>query len=223
MLEIKNLTVAFDQIKILQDLNLIIKESTLTCLVAPNGSGKTTLFRTITNQGKKEKGIITIDNHDSHDRIFFNQNIFFMEDTQRLTENFSAIENLELIKTLWKSSLNVDEIVQLFKIESFQHKKVKKMSLGMRQKVLIACAIMSNARILIFDEPLNGLDIKNIGLINKIFTKLKDQGKAILLSSHNIHELLKISNDVYFLSEGKIVDASNNLESINQQYSQLFG
>ena len=93
----------------------------------------------------------------------------------------------------------------------------------MRQKVLIACAIMSNARILIFDEPLNGLDIKNIGLINKIFTKLKDQGKAILLSSHNIHELLKISNDVYFLSEGKIVDASNNLESINQQYSQLFG
>ena len=161
--------------------------------------------------------------HDSHDRIFFNQNIFFMEDTQRLTENFSAIENLELIKTLWKSSLNVDEIVQLLKIESFQHKKVKKMSLGMRQKVLIACAIMSNARILIFDEPLNGLDIKNIGLINKIFTKLKDQGKAILLSSHNIHELLKISNDVYFLSEGKIVDASNNLESINQQYSQLFG
>ena len=223
MLEIKDLTVAFDQIKILQDLNLIIKESTLTCLIAPNGSGKTTLFRTITNQLKKEKGVITIDDHGSHDRLFFNQNLFFMEDTQRLTENFSAIENLELIKILWNSSVDIDEVVQLLKMESFQHKKVKKMSLGMRQKVLIACAVISDARILIFDEPLNGLDIKNMGLINKVFTKLKGQEKAVLLSSHNIHELLKISDDVYFLHEGKIVTVPNNLEIINQQYSQLFG
>ncbi|WP_062471984.1 ABC transporter ATP-binding protein [Jeotgalibaca dankookensis] len=222
MFKIEGLSFQFDHEEIIQDLNFTMKSGTLACVIAPNGTGKTTLFRLIANRLKKNVGQIVIDGYDSHERVVFNSRLFFMEDAQRLTESFSALENLEVIKELWESTVDINEVVQLLQMESFQHKKVKKMSLGMRQKVLIAAAIVSDAQLLIFDEPLNALDLKNITLINALFLSLKKQGKMILLSSHNIYDLLEVTDNLYFLYQGKMRAVPNQLETIKAHYFELF-
>jgi ABC-2 type transport system ATP-binding protein len=96
------------------------------------------------------------------------------------------------------------------------------MSLGMKQKVLIAVAIASGAEFLIFDEPLNALDIENIDLVTNVFLTLKNQGRTILLSSHNIFESSKICDEIFFLVDGSLKEAPLEYTQIKQFYFENF-
>lgn len=222
MFLIEQLVVIQDKEKILNNLDLKITNSTITCIIAPNGTGKTTLFKAITNNLKKVTGKIKINEEENKKRNAFNKQVFFLEDTQNLIATFTSLENLELIKKLWNSNINIDETIQLLEMEEFKDKKVKKMSLGMKQKLLIASAIVSNANIMIFDEPLNGLDLKNIDLIMRTFLRLKNEGKSIILSSHNVYDTTKICDDIYFLHKGKLLFIENNFDLIKEKYFELF-
>lgn len=222
MLVTENLTVVRDKRKIIDSLNLTINEGTITCIIAPNGTGKTTLFNSISNNLKRKSGSIKINQFHSTIRSKFNKEFFFLEDDRSLMADFSAIENLELIKSLWGSQQSITEVIKFMGIEDYKHKKVKKMSLGMKQKLLIAAAIISDARVLIFDEPLNGLDIRNVDLIIQVFSKLKNEKKSIMISSHNIYEISSICDDIYFLNEGKLITVENDFDTIKQKYLDLF-
>lgn len=92
----------------------------------------------------------------------------------------------------------------------------------MKQKVLIASAIASDADILIFDEPLNGLDIKNIELITQTFSQLKKDGKTIIMSSHNVYDITDICDNIYFLNKGQLIYSKNNYALIKEKYFELY-
>lgn len=222
MFFIENLVVTQDKKKLINGLDLKIRNSTITCIIAPNGTGKTTLFKAITNNLKKVTGTIKINEDENKKRTDFNKQVFFLEDTQNLISTFTGLENLVLIKKLWNSNINIEKTIQLLEMEDFKEKKVNKMSLGMKQKLLIASAIVSNANILIFDEPLNGLDLKNIDLIMRTFLRLKNEGKVIILSSHNVYDTTKICDDIYFLHKGKLLFTESNFDLIKEKYFELF-
>lgn len=129
---------------------------------------------------------------------------------------------MKFISKLWNDQSDINKIVDFVGITKYKDKKLKFLSLGMKQKVLIAASIASGADFIIFDEPLNGLDIENIENISNIFLELKKEGKTLLLSSHNIFETSKICDNIFFLVEGSLKEASLDYEILKEQYNSAF-
>ncbi len=152
----------------------------------------------------------------------FLENLFFLEDSQRLYENLSAKEHFQYVKDMWHSPMAVDKVIKLLKMENYEKKKVGKMSLGMKQHVLLGMYLISEAKLLLFDEPLNGLDPTSIKLFTKIFSKLREQGRSIIMSSHQLGNVTEMSDRVMFLKDGKIVIYSTAEIDLNEKYRALF-
>lgn len=222
ILSIKKLSVAMNKKEILNNLSCTITNKSIICIIAPNGSGKTTLFKTINNQIAPKSGEIILQSFNKDQGEKYNKNLFFLENTDSLFQNLTAYENISFISKLWKNNCNIEQIIDLVGIQSYKDKLVKNMSLGMKQIVLIAVAIASGAKFLIFDEPLNALDIENIDLVTNVFLTLKNQGRTILLSSHNIFESSKICDEIFFLVDGSLKEAPLEYTQIKQFYFENF-
>lgn len=221
-IKIEHLTVNLKKEQILKDLSLQLDSGTITCLVAPNGTGKTTFFRSLVNGVARQTGTIQIDSIDSADRKNYNQKLFFLENVDQLFGELTVYENLQVIAKLWKNNSDFTRIMAFVGIKKYRSRKVKYLSLGMKQKVLVAVSIASGADFLLFDEPLNGLDIENIQRLSQIFMALKEEGKIVLMSSHNVFESSKVCDAIYFLINGKLQKAPLDYERLKGQYHQLF-
>lgn len=219
---IEDLSVSIKKENLIQNLSLKLKEGTITCIVAPNGTGKTTFFKLIANVLPMKNGNITINSKSFENRVEFNRGLFFLENAEQLFQNLTAYENLKFISKLWNDQSDINKIVDFVGITKYKDKKLKFLSLGMKQKVLIAASIASGADFIIFDEPLNGLDIENIENISNIFLELKKEGKTLLLSSHNIFETSKICDNIFFLVEGSLKETSLDYEILKEQYNSAF-
>nr|WP_137599055.1 ABC transporter ATP-binding protein [Enterococcus nangangensis] len=170
-----------------------------------------------------KKGSVTLLGADAYkNRKKFLENLFFLEDSQRLYENLSAKEHFQYVKDMWHSPMAVDKVIKLLKMENYEKKKVGKMSLGMKQHVLLGMYLISEAKLLLFDEPLNGLDPTSIKLFTKIFSKLREQGRSIIMSSHQLGNVTEMSDRVMFLKDGKIVIYSTAEIDLNEKYRALF-
>ncbi|MGX7012942.1 ATP-binding cassette domain-containing protein [Vagococcus silagei] len=220
--QIEKLSVAINKHKIINELDLDLQPQTITCILAPNGMGKTTLFRAISNTIPIQSGKIKVNSFDSKERQNFNKNIFFIEKHEQLFQNFTATENMKMITKLWGKDCQISQISERVGISDYQNKKINKMSLGMKQKVLLATSIASGADVLIYDEILNGLDIQNVAHVSQVLIEMKQQGKTILLSSHNIFEIRKICDTIYFLINGKLMKAPLDYEELIYAYQQCY-
>ncbi|MFS7403870.1 ATP-binding cassette domain-containing protein [Carnobacterium maltaromaticum] len=219
---IEDLSVSIKKESLIHNLSLKLKEGTITCIVTPNGTGKTTFFKLIANVLPMKNGNITINSKSFENRVEFNRGLFFLENAEQLFQNLTAYENLKFISKLWNDQSDINKIVDFVGITKYKDKKLKFLSLGMKQKVLIAASIASGADFIIFDEPLNGLDIENIENISNIFLELKKEGKTLLLSSHNIFETSKICDNIFFLVEGSLKETSLDYEILKEQYNSAF-
>ena len=208
ILEAKNLVKKMDNTTIIDDISITIRENEILALVGPNGAGKTTLLKLLTKLTKPTKGNINLLNYSSDDEkeAFFNY-ISFMQDSSILYSEISGYDHLTFISKIRKIPLEeVEKVIKEMGIDNFVNKKVKKYSLGMKQHLLLAISLISKPKILLMDEPLNGLDPSGSTLLRKKVLELREQGTSVLFSSHILSEVDKIADRILFIRKGKIVE-----------------
>ncbi len=221
ILKIKDLTKKFGDFEVLKGINLEINSPGIYALVGPNGAGKTTLFNIISNLLNKSSGEIEVVGKKNTDESIFYETSF-LKDNKVLYDYLTGYDHLNFIKLTQKlSNDRVEEVVKKLQIESYMNKKVGEYSLGMKQHLLIALAMLNKPKLMILDEPLNGLDPTAIIKVRYLFKELVNSGTAILISSHTLSEIDKLTNQIMFLKDGKIVSESLDYSNENMYYLEL--
>lgn len=223
ILECKNLYKEINDKEILTNINLKLEEKDILGLIGPNGSGKTTTIKTILSLQKITKGEIFIDNHNiKTDYKNAISQVGAIIENPDLYTYLTGLENLLIPATIYNiSKERIKEVINLVGLSQRINDKVSKYSLGMKQRLGIAQAIIHKPKLLILDEPTNGLDPEGIKELRSLLLKLKEQeNMTILISSHNLKELETICNKITIIKQGKILSINdiNILTKKNNNY-----
>lgn len=222
ILSIKNLNKHYKKNQVLFDINFDCNEGRIVGLIGPNGAGKTTIMKSILAL-IKSNGSITIDGK----KILFNKGQ--LSDTiGALIENpgiYPYLSGLDHLKMFSKKN-NQEEINQLvseLEMSEYIKKKASQYSLGMKQKLGIALALINNPKLVILDEPMNGLDPKATKNLRNLIKKRASNGVTFLISSHLLSELQKLADDVILVSNGKIIkkDTMENILNTSKHIALL--
>lgn len=206
VIEIEGLTKSFSEKKVLDHVNMTIEKGTICGLVGRNGSGKTVLMKCICGFMKADEGRIVISGKevDIHNKVA--DNIGIIIETPGFLEEESARNNLRYLAS-FNHKINrkqIDEAIRLVGLDPADKKRVKRYSLGMRQRLAIAQAIMEKQDILILDEPMNGLDRSGVEMIRELLLDMKRQGKTILMASHYMEDIDYLCDKVYRITDGQV-------------------
>lgn len=205
MLEVYNISKKIGKNKILNNINFCVKKNSIFGIVGPNGSGKSTLFKVILGLYKSDNGYIKINGYDlKKDFEKALESVGSVIETPNMYENLTGLENLELFKSMFKGieENKIKDIVSLVSLEKSIGKKVKTFSLGMKQRLGLAQALLNNPSLLILDEPTNGLDPCGIVELREFLKSLNNV--TIVISSHILTEIQNICDEVLILNKGKI-------------------
>ncbi|MGG7466657.1 ABC transporter ATP-binding protein [Chryseobacterium arthrosphaerae] len=203
---------------ILNNISLNIPEGSIYGYLGRNGAGKSTTIKLLL-------GLLESD----HDNIFFRNKSLKQHRTEILANTGNLIEspcyytkltvseNLKYLDIIYgKGSKRIDEVLELVDLHKEKKKKASALSMGMKQRLGIAMAIYNDPRLLILDEPLNGLDPQGIFEMRKLFQYLNEQGKTIFLSSHILSELEKTATHIGIIEGGKMIFQGTKNELLNQ-------
>ena len=207
MITVKNLSLKIQKDVILSDIDLHIERGKITGLVGRNGCGKTMLMKCITGFVKPTQGEVIFDGKKIGEEIDFPKNTGIIIETPAFVPYYSGHKNLMELAMLQKKigKAEVEEVLKQVGLYEARHKLVRKYSLGMRQRLGIAQALMENPETLILDEPMNGLDNECVALVRGILSDLKQQGKTILLVSHNAEDIRVLCDVIYEMDKGHII------------------
>ena len=209
---------------ILNNICIQIKDGDIVGLLGPNGAGKTTLISIILGLQKKDSGKIFINDNDMD--LNYKKNIKVIGsvmDSQNFYTYLTGMSNLKLKARIYKiDKLEIDKIVDLVGLSNKINDKVRTYSLGMKQRLNIAMALLNKPKILIMDEPTNGLDINGIIDLKKIIKKLSEKGVIILISTHMIKELDDTCNKICILKNGTIIENETTNFLIKKNINYLF-
>lgn len=210
ILETKKLSKKFGNRLILKSIDMTIYEGDVVGLIGPNGAGKSTFIKTILNMYKVDSGEVLICGVDV--KKHFEEalsNVGCVIETPSLYSNLSGMKNLQIASLL--NNVNdkeyVNEIIKLFKLNTRINDKVKKYSLGMKQRLGIAMALIKKPKLLILDEPTNGLDPLGIKELREIIRKISEEDNiSILICSHILSEMENICDQIFIIDDGYIID-----------------
>lgn len=208
MIIIENATKKFGTQTVLNNVSLTLEDGKIYGFVGQNGCGKTVLFKSICGFIYLDRGTITVDGKVIGKDIDIIKDAGIIIESLGFLPNYSAFKNLKFL-TMIKDNIGDEQIKSTLisvGLDPESKKVVGKFSLGMRQRLGIAQAIMENPHILILDEPMNGLDKRGVEDIRKILMDLKKKGKLILLASHNPLDIDILCDCVYELDAGTIVN-----------------
>lgn len=208
MIIIENATKKFGTQTVLNNVSLTLEDGKIYGFVGQNGCGKTVLFKSICGFIYLDRGTITVDGKVIGKDIDIIKDAGIIIESPGFLLNYSAFKNLKFL-TMIKDNIGDEQIKSTLisvGLDPESKKVVGKFSLGMRQRLGIAQAIMENPHILILDEPMNGLDKRGVEDIRKILMDLKKKGKLILLASHNPLDIDILCDCVYELDAGTIVN-----------------
>ena len=202
MLSVQNVDVFINQKEIIHQVSFQVPAGAVIGLVGPNGAGKTTIMKTILGL-TKFSGSIQIDNQEvtenNHQAL---QQVGALIEHPAIYPFLTGLQNLELYS---QDHQDLQEVVSLVQMESYLNQRAKNYSLGMKQKLGIALALLNKPRLVILDEPMNGLDIEATITIRKIIKQYAQQGTAFLISSHVLSELQKVMTGIVLLNAGQVV------------------
>ncbi len=206
VIEVKNVSKIFDKKKVLNNVNMICTSGSITGIIGRNGSGKTVLLKCICGFLQPQEGEISICGKINIEFLKKNHKLGAIIEEPAFLGNYTGLKNLELLYgILNKVDRNyLKSIMEKVGLEPDSKKAVKKYSMGMKQRLAIAQAIMENQEILLLDEPMSGLDIKGIEDIRKLLLKLKCEGRTILMATHNKEDIEKLCDYVYKMEAGKL-------------------
>lgn len=207
MIEVQNVTLQIKGKTILSDANLTMEEGRIYGLVGNNGSGKTMLMKCICGFVLPTKGAILSNGKKIGKDMDYLQDAGVIIETPGFISYYSGLKNLKLLAGLngKKDTAHLSRVMELCGLDPGLRLPVRKYSLGMRQRLGIAQAIMENPDILILDEPMNGLDNTGVQDIRGLLLELKAQGKTILLASHNREDISVLCDTVHEMDGGKLL------------------
>ncbi|MBQ2981612.1 MAG: ATP-binding cassette domain-containing protein [Lachnospiraceae bacterium] len=206
MIYVKDLSLKIKNETILSDINLHIEKGKITGLVGRNGCGKTMLMKCITGFVKPTSGEVVFNEKRISEDIDFPKDTGIIIETPSFIPYYSGRKNLLELASLNKKigKKEIDKVLEKVGLYEARNKMVRKYSLGMRQRLGIAQALMEEPETLILDEPMNGLDNDCVEMIRKILSQLKEEGKTILLVSHNKEDIRILCDEIYEMDKGKI-------------------
>jgi ABC-2 type transport system ATP-binding protein len=211
MLELQNLSRSYRGIPAIKNLSFCVAAGEIVGFLGPNGAGKSTTVKIITGLLRPNDGRVLFEGKDIRkDLVSFRAALGYVPEEAHLYNHLSSLEYLQLVGRLrgMKESLieiKAKKLLQLLNLESWQYSTISSYSKGMKQRVLIAAALMHDPKLLIFDEPLSGLDVVSSRLFKDMLEELSAQGKAILYISHVLEVVEQICNRVIVIAKGKIV------------------
>ena len=212
ILKCENLCKTFGKRNILKNVSLEIKEGDILGFIGPNGAGKTTTIKLILGLQNITSGKVTINGYDIEKEFTHAiKRVGAIVENPDMYMYLSGYQNLKLVANLYKNigTERIDEVVKLVKLEKRINDKVSKYSLGMRQRLGIAQAILHKPNLLILDEPTNGLDPEGIKEMRELLVNLAEKEKmAILISSHNLAELDNFCTKVCIIKNGEVIETS---------------
>lgn len=213
ILRCENLKKNFGKKEILKGVSLKLTEGDILGFIGPNGAGKTTTIKLILGLQSITSGKVFINGYDIEtDFTKAIEGVGTIVESPDLYMYMSGYENLKLVANLYKNvdKQRIDEIVKLVGLENRIKDKVSKYSLGMRQRLGIAQAILHKPNLLILDEPTNGLDPEGIKEVKTLLKKLaEEENMAILISSHNLAELDTFCNKICIIKNGEVVETND--------------
>lgn len=202
-IEVSNLSKVIDGNYLVKDINLKFDSGKIYGIVGQNGSGKTVLFKLLLGLMNRTSGEITVDGEVQKG---FMRNVGFIIERPNLIPYYSAYNNLKFISS-YKGKVDKDKIIkslELVGLSAKDKKKVKNYSLGMKQKVAVAMAIMDEPAILILDEPLNAIDDSSVKKIRQIILEYKEKDRIVLIASHYKDDIDFLCDEVYEMKNGEI-------------------
>lgn len=193
---------------VLQDVSLEVEKGNMIGIVGRNGSGKTVLFKAICGFAPLDEGEITVNGKVIGKDVDMAQNVGAIIENPGFLPNYSGKKNLQFLAKI-QNRIGEKEIVQAIRqvgLDPDSKKGVGKYSLGMRQRLGFAQAIMENPDILILDEPMNGMDKHGVEEMRNLLLSLREQGKTILIASHNPLDIDVLCSRVYEMDEGILTE-----------------
>lgn len=203
ILKTNNLNKAFKGQNIVDNLSLEIKRNSVYGLLGPNGAGKSTTLKMITGMLRPNAGDIIFNGHLWSRKDL--QDIGVLIETPPLYDNLTAKENLK-VRTiaLGIPQSRIDEVLEIVDLTNTGKKRAGQFSLGMKQRLGIAIALLNKPKLLILDEPTNGLDPIGIQELRKLIRSLPEQGITVILSSHILPEVEQVVDDIGIIAGGKL-------------------
>ena len=212
MIQLQNVTKRIKENTVLDNVSYTFKSGFVYGLYGQNGSGKTMLLRAISGLINLDSGSIFIDGEKLHDKIEFPPETGIVIENMELLPECSAKRNLQMLAKIKNIADEKDIIFSLERVglDPDSDKKVKKFSLGMKQRLNIAQAIFENQKIILLDEPTNALDEEAVQLIYKIIREEKSRGATIIVATHHKGDLKEVCDVILKIAEGKIVEENEN-------------
>ncbi len=221
---IENLSKIYKNSRGIEDINLEISQGEIFGFLGPNGAGKTTTMKIMVGLMKADKGDVRINGYSiSKDYEKAMKNVGSIIESVTPFPYLTGFENMKLCARFYDNvdGVRIDECLDITGLLKYKNEKIKNYSLGMKQRIGIAMAILSNPRILILDEPLNGLDVEGMVEMRKLILNLSEQHKTtFFISSHLIHDIELTCNKIGILYDGKLL-AVDNTCNILKNYSSL--
>lgn len=227
VLKTYNITKKYGEQLAVDNVNMTIKKGDIYGFIGQNGAGKTTLIRLITGLIHKSGGEIELLGANEENELNKARTMVgSLIESPSLYTNMTARENLEVSRLVRNipGKKCIDEVLELVGLKDVEKKKVKNFSLGMRQRLGIANALMGNPKLLILDEPINGLDPMGIVEIRELLKKInKEKDMTILISSHILSELSELATTYGIISNGKLIEeiTAKQLSEKCRQYIDL--
>lgn len=210
-IELKNVSKSFKKIKVIDDVSMTFESGNIYGFYGRNGSGKSVLQKIISGLYVPTTGSVLIDGVDINKTGTYPSNMRILIEKPAFFPDISGLENLKLLADINKTidEKKILETLELVNLTEEMNKKYSKYSLGMKQKLGVAQAIMEDPDILILDEPFNGIEQATVDKLTEYLLKKKKEGKLIIVSTHIKEDLTKLSDKIYVFDNGKVSEAKN--------------
>ncbi len=208
LLETTELTKIFGEHRASDSINIHVKKGSIYGLIGRNGAGKTTLMKMITGLSNPTSGSFSINGQEGIPLKKVRELVGCHIEAPALYPDMTAYQNLKCkcIQRGIKDNAHINELLELVGLSDTGKKKTSEFSLGMKQRLGIAMALVGSPELLVLDEPINGLDPQGIREIREILLKLNQKGLTILISSHILDELAKIATDYGIIHSGRLIE-----------------
>jgi ABC-2 type transport system ATP-binding protein len=210
VIEINNCTKKFGDLSAVDNLSLTIHESEIFGLLGPNGAGKSTAIKMMVGLLRPDTGSIRIDGYDiSRDPVNAKKSLAYIPEKSYLFEKLTAWEYLTFISGLYQMDedvfqKNAEEYLKTFGLFEWKNGIIENFSFGMKQRLVLASSFMREPKVLILDEPHNGLDPKGIRLLKDVLFTLRNRGMTILFSTHIIALAEQLCNRIVIINKGTV-------------------
>lgn len=218
ILKTNNLCKDFKKQKVVNNVSITVRENSIYGLLGPNGAGKSTTLKMITGMLRPTSGKVLFNGHEWNRKDL--EQIGALIETPPLYENLSAVKNLEVrAKLLNIPKTRIDKVLKMVDLQNTGRKKAGQFSMGMKQRLGIAIALLNSPKLLILDEPTNGLDPIGIQELRFLIRSFPSKGITVILSSHILSEVQLIADDIGIISNGILgyegqMNKDENLENL---------